>query len=439
MKTLVIGAGPVGTFTAIGLARRGYDVTVIDRDPGPAVDGSWRRVGVMQGTSPHAWRGQVVRAILAEAPEVIDKLCTAGARLGETPAMPGVVTAMFASRTLVERVLRETAQAQPRLRWLTGHVESLLTDSGRVKGAVMDGDPVWADMVVVATGRNSRLGDELRGTVEGGSCGMSYIFRTFRAKPGAAAYEFPYPSFAIGPDYASLVMPADNRTHHVLLLYPSDAKEFAVLRTNEAFDRAARAIPNTAPWADPDAHEPINPVQVGSNLTNTYRLQGPALGLHPAGGLYFLGDSVCTLNPANGRSLALHIPHAMAFLNDVGSDETDLSLTLDQWAEERIRPWWADHMRTDGSLLRRFHGEPLSPDEPLPSDVIVAAAAGKPEWMSAVGPYSGMLTGPQVLDPLREPVARMLRRGWRPAVDGPTRAELRAMLSRDRPLVEAAG
>jgi 2-polyprenyl-6-methoxyphenol hydroxylase-like FAD-dependent oxidoreductase len=438
MHALVIGAGPVGTFTAIGLARRGHDVTLLDRDPGPAADGSWRRVGVMQGDSPHAWRGQVVRAMRDEMPDVVDTLRAAGARLGEMPGMPGVVTAMFARRPLVERVLRKTAQAEPRLHWRAGHADSLLVEGDRAVGAVVDGSDVRADLVVVATGRNSKLGDELRGPVEGGSCGTSYIFRTYRTRPGHEAYDAPFPSFAIGPGYGSLVMPADNGTHHLLLVCPSDAEELAALRTSDGFDRAVRSIPNTAPWAG-SGYEAITPVHVGSNLTNTYRVQGPALGLAPARGLYFLGDSVCTLNPANGRSLALHIPHAKAFLDHVADDETDLSLTLDRWAEDRIRPWWADHVRTDASLLRRFHGEPLSPDEPLPSDVIVAAAASKPEWMPIVGPYSGMLAGPQILDQLREPVAQMMRDGWRPRTQGPTRAELVETLGARPTLVETTG
>ncbi|HWJ12033.1 MAG TPA: hypothetical protein VNS46_21800, partial [Nocardioides sp.] len=224
-------------------------------------------------------------------------------------------------------------------------------------------------------------------------------------------------------------MPADNRTHHVLLICPSDADELGVLRTEEGYGRAVRAIPHTAPWTDPEAHEPITPVRVGANLTNTYRLQGPALGLPPARGLCFLGDSVCTLNPANGRSLALHVPHAKVLLDHlagVADDGTDLSLLLDQWAEEHIRPWWADHVRTDGSLLRRFHGEPLSADEPLPSDVIMAAGEAHPEWMPMIGPVAGMFAGPAVLDQLREPVAQLLRDGWRPPVEGPRLAELAA-------------
>jgi hypothetical protein len=48
MRVVVIGAGPTGLFTAMALASRGHEVTVVDRDPGPCSDGSWSRRGVMQ-------------------------------------------------------------------------------------------------------------------------------------------------------------------------------------------------------------------------------------------------------------------------------------------------------------------------------------------------------------------------------------------------------
>jgi hypothetical protein len=35
-----------------------------------------------------------------------------------------------------------------------------------------------------------------------------------------------------------------------------------------------------------------------------------------------------------------------------------------------------------------------------------------------------MFAGPAVIDQLREPVAQLLREGWRPPVEGPRRAEL---------------
>ena len=35
MRTVVVGGGPAGTICAMALARRGNDVIVVDRDPGP--------------------------------------------------------------------------------------------------------------------------------------------------------------------------------------------------------------------------------------------------------------------------------------------------------------------------------------------------------------------------------------------------------------------
>ena len=54
MRVAIIGAGPAGLFTGAGLARRGHQVIAVERDPGPAADGSWPRLGVMQFHHAHA-------------------------------------------------------------------------------------------------------------------------------------------------------------------------------------------------------------------------------------------------------------------------------------------------------------------------------------------------------------------------------------------------
>ncbi len=87
MRTVVVGAGPTGLFTAIALARRGREVAVIDRDPGPSQSGPptvWQRKGVMQFHHAHTFRGQVVEALRAEMPDVLDDLITAGATIATT-------------------------------------------------------------------------------------------------------------------------------------------------------------------------------------------------------------------------------------------------------------------------------------------------------------------------------------------------------------------
>jgi protoporphyrinogen oxidase len=87
VRTVVVGVGSTGLFTAIALARRGREVVVMDRDPGPPQSGptpAWQRKGVMQFHHAHTFRGQVVDALRAEMPDVIDDLITAGATIATT-------------------------------------------------------------------------------------------------------------------------------------------------------------------------------------------------------------------------------------------------------------------------------------------------------------------------------------------------------------------
>jgi glycine/D-amino acid oxidase-like deaminating enzyme len=79
MRSVVVGSGPTGLSTAVALARRGHQVTVIDRDPGPDGGQWWDRKGVMQFHHPHHFREQVADALLAEMPEVWRGLLAAGA------------------------------------------------------------------------------------------------------------------------------------------------------------------------------------------------------------------------------------------------------------------------------------------------------------------------------------------------------------------------
>src|SRR5690349_7672199 len=106
MRTAIVGAGPTGLFTAIALARRGHEVTVIDRDAGPDGHGSWKRRGVMQFHHPHGFRQQVVNAVLAEMPEVWDDLMAAGAEPVTVPDQPGRIVGLRCRRLVFERVLR---------------------------------------------------------------------------------------------------------------------------------------------------------------------------------------------------------------------------------------------------------------------------------------------------------------------------------------------
>jgi 2-polyprenyl-6-methoxyphenol hydroxylase-like FAD-dependent oxidoreductase len=392
MQIAIAGGGPVGIFTAMSLARRGHDVVVVDRDPGPAPDGQWVRAGVMQFQHPHGYRGAVRHALRAELPDVYDALLAAGAEVRPMPGLPEAMAGLWCRRSVVEQTLRAAAQREPRLRWLTGHVDRVIVEHDTARGLVVDGVRLEADLTVVATGRASRLGAEFRGRVEGGPCGFSYISRMYEARAGQPGCDLCAPLYPIGPGYYSMVMPQDAGTHSLLLCYPAATLEFAALRTNAGFDRAVAAIPALAPFCDSERFAPLTDVLVGGNLTNTYRLQGPALGLPPARGLFFLGDAIATFNPIAGRYLGLALQHAqqlLAALDEPGQDVVDR----------------------------------------IPSDVICAAAAVDPSIRPFVGMYLGMVAGPDVLDPAEGRVRALLEGGWRPALVGPTAAELTTLIA----------
>ena len=116
MRVAIIGAGPAGLFVGAGLARRGHQVTAVERDPGPAADGSWPRLGVMQFHHAHAFRHQVVQALQQELPEALQRWLAAGAepvrmRLPDGAEIPMGVRSR---RVTFERALRASAAGPAR-------------------------------------------------------------------------------------------------------------------------------------------------------------------------------------------------------------------------------------------------------------------------------------------------------------------------------------
>ena len=183
MRSVIVGAGPTGLYTAVALARRGHQVTVIDRDPGPDGGQWWDRKGVMQFHHPHHFRQQVVDALLAEMPEVWQGLLAAGAVPASLPGQPGAPAGLHCRRVTFERVLRAAAETEPGVLLRTGHVDEVCGERGRAAGVMVGGHRVHADLVIDAGGRGGRLTRELRGPAEGGDCGIAYVSRQYQRLP----------------------------------------------------------------------------------------------------------------------------------------------------------------------------------------------------------------------------------------------------------------
>ena len=381
---VIVGAGPTGLYTAVALARRGHQVTVIDRDPGPDDGQSWDRKGVMQFHHPHHFRQQVAEALLAEMPEVWDGLLAAGAVPARLPGQPGVPAGLRCRRLTFERVLRSAAEAEPGVRLRTGHVDEVCCERGRATGVQVGGRQVDADLVIDAGGRAGRLTRALRGPAEGGDCGIAYVSRQYQMLPGAAAgpVNAPFGVMETYPGYVVAVFIHDNQIISALIARASTDRPLAALRTRAAFDAATRAVPALAAWTDPGRSRPITPVLPGGRLYNSYQGQLNGAGRVALDGLIYAGDSVCTTNPAAGRGVTTSLQQArqlIGLLGEHGRDFTSCSLAFDHWCAGHIKPWFDDHVYWDADLIRRWSGQDVDLTRPLPPDLIMAAAQADPE------------------------------------------------------------
>ena len=435
MRAVIVGAGPTGLYTGIALARRGHEVTIIDRDSGPGGGQSWDRRGVMQFHHPHFFRQQVADALLAEMPGVWHGLLAAGAVPATLPGQPGAPAGLHCRRLVFERVLRSAAEAEPGVTLRTGHVDEVSAVRGRATGVRAGRRRVDADLVIDAGGRAGRLTRALRRPAEGGDCGIAYVSRQYQLLPGAldGPVNVPFGVVQTYPGYLVAVLVHDNRIVSVLIARASSDRRLAALRSPAAFEAAVRAVPALAAWIGPGRSRPITPVLAGGRLYNSYQGQLSDSGCVALDGLFYAGDAVCTTNPAVGRGVTTSLLQArqlIRLLEEHGRDFTSCSLAFDRWCTRHIKPWFDDHVRWDADLIRRWSGQDVDLTRPLPSDLIMAAVQADPEMIRVVGPYQAMLALPDSLDAVQARARAIYASGWRPPIPpGPTREELAELVT----------
>jgi 2-polyprenyl-6-methoxyphenol hydroxylase-like FAD-dependent oxidoreductase len=439
VRVAIIGAGPAGLFIGAGLARRGHEVIAVERDPGPAADGSWPRLGVMQFHHAHAFRHQVMQALQQELPGAPQRWLAAGAepvrmRLPDGAEIPMGVRSR---RVTFERALRTSALGQPGLQVRRGHVDEVTRRNGRAGGIRVDGTDLAADLVVDASGRAGRVTRSLRpAATSGGPCGIAYVDRQYQlhpwAEPGPLMSPIAWQADLDG--YQAIIFIHERGMFSVLLVRPTADRTLSQLRHEAAFTAACQAIPGLADWIDPARSQPITPVLPGGPLLNAYRGQTGPGGRLALPGLVFAGDAVATTTPTFGRGLTttlLQAQQLLRLIDEHGSDIEAIGESFDAWCTEQIKPWVDDHILMDEATRRRWAGEDIDLHRPLPSDLILAAAQADPAIRAATIGYLRMTALPASLRAV-EPRARALyATGWRPPpAPGPSRGELAGIVDR---------
>jgi 2-polyprenyl-6-methoxyphenol hydroxylase-like FAD-dependent oxidoreductase len=365
---------------------------------------------------------------MSALPDVWDTVLAAGGVPARGAGFPEELTGLHCRRSTFERAFWSVAAVEGGLSWRTGRAERLATWGDRVCGIVVDGGEIEADLVIVAAGRADRLAEQYRRPGEGGSCGFCYVARMYRARDRASGPTGAVPTVSVYDGYQALIFPQDDDTLSALVVRPTSDPRLAVLRHNDRFAVAAEQIPTLAPWTDPSRFEPITAAMAGSGLSNTYRGQLDGEGKVALAGLFFLGDSVCTTNPAAGRGISLGLLQAAELIRLVlagGDDYRGAALRFNAWCHEQIRPWYDDHVYWDATLLARFAGKELDVEAAISSDVIFAAAAMDPSMWPVVGPFMAMMAPPTALEVVEDKARVVLRTGWRPAyADGPDAGQL---------------
>jgi hypothetical protein len=228
--------------------------------------------------------------------------------------------------------------------------------------------------------------------------------------------------------YQAIIFVHEHGTFSVLLVRPSADPVLAQLRHEAAFTAACQAIPGLADWVDPGRSRPITPVLPGGPLLNAYRGQTGPDGQLALPGLVFVGDAVATTTPTFGRGVTTTVLQAQQLLrliDEHGTDTGAVGESFDAWCTEQIKPWVDDHVRMDEATRRRWAGEDVDLCQPLPSDLILAAAEADPSILAAAGGYLRMTALPSSLRAVEPRARARYAQGWRPSpAAGPSRGEL---------------
>lgn len=375
-RVVVVGGGVGGLGSALALARSGNQVTLLERDPLPAVGGAdeafrTERRGAPQSHQTHGFLARLQVLLRDRFPDVFDSLLAVGcttmsstANLGEPQAGDEDLAVLIVRRTTLDWVLRNAAIAQPDVSVRTEvTVAGLVAEPQRHPGEpptvtgvrLRDGEVLQADLVVVAGGRRSPLPTWLTAvgvTVpeEVVESGLMYLTRWYRFQEGAQSLADP----KLGGDLGFvkfLGVPGDGNTMSVTLAVRTrDAELRAALAAPDRFDLACRLLPGPDTLFADGAREPLSDVRPMGRLLNRIRRFVDADGRPLVLGVHAVGDAHTCTNPLYGRGCTLALVQAVLLadaLADHPDDPAARAATYEAACAREVEPWYHSAVELD--------------------------------------------------------------------------------------------
>lgn len=357
-RVVIIGAGTAGLLAAAAAVAAGKSVTVVERDrlaPDEYATGASSRPGVPQGQQPHVFLYRGLLAAEELLPGLRADLLAAGAIPFDTAALAwlgeqgwntrkAISYQVFSTtRPLLEAVIRRRVSSLPGLRIRDA------TTVTEVKGVaadwtvrLSDGTNIVADLVIDASGRNSRLThwlaerypDKIPTTEIDAKIG--YATRVYRGNPEIGDL----PGVVIGSTprqtVGGLALPVEDGRWMIC------AVGFGAHRPTRdvaEFDQFLWKLRDPALGQLAQRMEPVSEVMI-HRQTGNRRRHYEELKNWPDG-LLVLGDAFCAFNPVYGQGIAVAACQAVLVRNalQAGLKPGGAHRLLLRFAEVVELPW----------------------------------------------------------------------------------------------------
>ncbi|MCX4993648.1 NAD(P)/FAD-dependent oxidoreductase [Streptomyces sp. NBC_00568] len=368
--TVIVGAGPVGLFTALLLAAEGQQVTVLESDPAKwsQEDSPTRgapRPGAPHSNHPHLLLPAGLDILECEMPDFTAALLAGGGQrynmvagawnvgaVGPQRTQDSDFDTVAMSRFTLEHVLRDRVRQTPRIALhyglgVTGFLSAEVGMAGRrfITGVITADGAQWkADLVVDASGRNTRLPEllaemGLAPLKRFGSRGFRHYTRSFRSRGGVQPVQRTW-HLTHHNSLSLLTTPADEGTWSVSLVTSSRDQALRALADSDLWTRTVALLPGMHEWLDGEPTTDVQEMVSSGSVRRSIISRGKPI----ASGLVLIGDAWATTNDQFGVGLTMGAAQAVLLRNAVwkvgATDVGELAAAYEADSQELIAPVW---------------------------------------------------------------------------------------------------